>query len=198
MNTVQIIFKERTLIIRESNKNEQAEIEKIHKAAFEKTEGAEKAQGISYLVRDLFDDETAMPIHSLVAIENEKLIGHILFTKVTITDCPLDIEAQILAPLAVLPDFQSTGVGGRLIDEGLRQLKKAGIDLVFVLGHIDYYPRSGFINDAKSRGFEAPFYIPEEFAGAWMVMELASGFIGKAKGIVKCSDVLNQPQHWRE
>ncbi|MCP3943255.1 MAG: N-acetyltransferase [Desulfobacteraceae bacterium] len=186
--------------IRVSNKKEQrqTEIENIHKAAFRKTVSAEKAQEIVNLVHDLFDDETAMPIHSLVAIENEKLIGHVLFTKVTITDCPVEVEAQILAPLAVLPDCQSTGIGGRLIKEGLHLLKEAGTDLVFVLGHIDYYPRSGFINDAKSLGFEAPYYIPEEFAGAWMVMELSSGIIGKAKGKVECSDVLNQPQHWRE
>ncbi len=184
--------------IRVSNKKEQAEIEKIHKTAFGKTEGTEKAQGIVNLVHDLFDDETAMPIHSLVAIENKKLVGHVFFTKVAITDCPVKVEAQILAPLAVLPDCQSTGIGGHLIKEGLRQLKEAGTDLVFVLGHIDYYPRSGFINDAKSLGFEAPYYIPEEFAGAWMVMELSSGIIGKAKGKVECSDVLNQPQHWRE
>jgi len=186
------------LKIRVSNKKEQEEIEKIHKVAFGKTEGAEKAQEIVNLVHDLFDDKTAMPMHSLVAIENKKLIGHVFFTKVTITDSPVEVEAQILAPLAVLPDYQSTGIGGRLIKEGLRQLKEAGIDLVFVLGHIDYYPRSGFINDAKSLGFEAPYYIPEEFDGAWMVMELSSGSIGKAKGTVKCSNVLNQPQHWRE
>lgn len=184
--------------IRVSNKKEQTEIEKIHKAAFAKTEGAEKAQEIVNLVHDLFDDKTAKPIHSLVAIENKKLIGHILFTKVTITDCPVKVESQILAPLAVLPDCQSTGIGGCLIKEGLRHLKEAGTDLVFVLGHIDYYPRSGFINDAKSLGFEAPYYIPEEFSGAWMALELTSGIIGKAKGKVKCSDVLNQPQHWRE
>lgn len=184
--------------IRVSNKEEQAEIEKIHKAAFTKTEGSQKAQEIANLVHDLFDDETAMPIHSFVAIENEKLVGHVLFTKVTINDCPVEVEAQILAPLAVLPDCQSTGVGGRLVKEGLRQMKEAGIDLVFVLGHIDYYPRSGFINDAKSLGFEAPYHIPKEFARAWMVMELSPGIIGRAGGTVKCSEVLNHPQHWRE
>ena len=181
-----------------SKKEEQAEIEKIHKAAFEKTEGAEKAQIIADLVHDLFEDETAMPTHSFVALENEKLLGHVLFTKVIITGCPVDVKAQILAPLAVLPDCQSTGIGGGLIKEGLRQLKKEGTDLVFVLGHFDYYPRSGFINDAKRLGFKAPYYIPEEFADAWMVIELCPGIIGKAKGTVQCCDVLNQPQHWRE
>lgn len=184
--------------IRVSNKNEQAEIEKIHKAAFEQTEGAEKAQGIVNLVHDLFEDETAKPLHSFVAVEKDNLIGHVLFTKVTIIDCPIEVEAQILAPLAVLPGCQSTGIGVRLIEEGLHQLKEEGIDLVFVLGHIEYYPRAGFINDAKSMGLEAPYYIPEEFADAWMVMELSPGSINNARGKVKCSDVLNQPQHWRE
>ena len=184
--------------IRVSEENEQADIEKIHNAAFKKTEGAEKAREIARLVHDLFNDETAMPIHSLVAVDNGKLIGHVLFTKVTITDCPVEVDAQILAPLAVMPDYQSTGIGGRLIKAGLDLLKQAGTDLVFVLGHIDYYPRSGFINDAKRLGFEAPYPIPEEFAGAWMVMGLSPGSIDRAGGTVKCSDVLNQPEHWRE
>ncbi len=51
---------------------------------------------------------------------------------------------------------------------------------------------------AGKLGFKAPYPIPEEHAGAWMVIELSSGIIGKAKGTVECSDVLNQPQHWRE
>ncbi len=181
-----------------SKKEEQPKIEKIHKAAFEKTEGAQKAKIIADLVHDLFEDETAMPIHSFVAQENRKLLGHVLFTKVTITDCPVDVEARILAPLAVRPECQSTGIGTGLIKEGLRRLKEEGIDLVFVLGHIDYYPRSGFINDAQSLGFKAPYYIPEEFADAWMVIALAPGIIGKAKGRVQCGDILNQPEHWRE
>lgn len=184
--------------LRNTRKVEQAVIEQIHQAAFEKTEGAEKARGIAKLVHDLFDDETALPLCSIVAIEEERPVGHILFTKVDIADCPVKVNAQILAPLAVHPDSQSIGIGGKLIEEGLRQLKEAGTDLVFVLGHIDYYPRSGFINDARSLGFEAPYDIPEEFADAWMVIELTEGALRKAKGKVKCSDVLNQPEHWRE
>ncbi|MES9857655.1 MAG: hypothetical protein ABW166_13785 [Sedimenticola sp.] len=77
------------------------------------------------------------------------------------------------------------------------QLKDSGVELVFVLGHPDYYLRSGF-NPAGVLGYEAPYHIPEEHAGAWMVQELCSGIIGKVKGKVQCSDVLSQPQHWRE
>ena len=179
--------------IRHSHKSDRFGIEQIHKTAFGKVEGPV----IAGLVNDLFDDKTAEPRLSLVAIRNQKIAGHILFTKANIRQSPISVSASILAPLAVHPEAQATGVGSLLIKEGLSRLKKNGVDLVFVLGHPDYYPRSGF-TPAGKLGFKAPYPIPEENAGAWMVIELSSGTIGKAKGIVECSDVLNQPEHWRE
>jgi putative acetyltransferase len=185
--------KEETLKIRQSVESDKLEIETIHENAF----GKEKGPEIAELVRGLFDDKTAMPILSLVAVEDEKRIGHILFTKVNILQTRESVSAQILAPLAILPEFQRTGVGGALIKEGLHQLKKTNVELVFVLGHPDYYPRSGF-TPAGVLGFEAPYPIPEEHAGAWMVQELCSGVLGRVKGKVQCCDVLNHPMHWRE
>ena len=185
--------KERTLEIRLSNKSERNEILSIHRIAF----GEEKGPVIAKLVDDLFDDETAMPILSLVAIDNGKLIGSILYTKVHITQTEMPIEAQILAPLAIHPDQQKQGIGETLINEGLNLLKTAGTELVFVLGHPGYYPRCGFV-PAGTLGFEAPYPIPGEHADAWMVQELNGDVIGKTTGKVKCSKVLNEPQHWRE
>ena len=76
-------------------------------------------------------------------------------------------------------------------------MKESGVQLVFVLGHPDYYPRSGF-KPAGVLGYEAPYPIPAENADAWMVQELFSGIIGRVRGTVKCSDAMNQPEHWRE
>ena len=81
--------------------------------------------------------------------------------KAEILESTESVSVRILAPLAVLPEAQSTGIGGQLIKEGLNQLKKSGVDLVFVLGHPDYYPRSGFTT-AGVLGYEAPYPIPEE------------------------------------
>jgi putative acetyltransferase len=181
------------LEIRKSTEPDRAEIENIHTKAF----GVEKGPEIAELVNGLFDDKTAMPLLSLVAVEEEKIIGHILFTKAKVTQTEEPVSAQILAPLAIFPDSQSKGVATQLIKEGLKQLKNSGVELVFVLGHPDYYPRSGF-NPAGILGFEAPYHIPEEHAGAWMVQELCSGVIGRVQGKVQCSEVLNQPEHWRE
>jgi putative acetyltransferase len=83
------------------------------------------------------------------------------------------------------------------IEKGLRHLTKTGVDLVFVLGHPEYYPRYGF-KPAGHLGFEAPYPIPDEHADAWMVQALRPGVIGSVSGKVRCADELNMPEHWRE
>lgn len=179
--------------IRRSVKSDEADIKNIHTQAF----GEKKGPEIAELVKGLLWDRTATPLLSLVAVENEKLIGHILYTRARITMAEEPVSVQLLGPLAVLPGVQKTGIGGRLIKEGLIQLKKSGVALVFVLGHPDYYPRYGF-KPAGIVGYEAPYPIPEEYAGAWMVQELSSGYIGRISGKIKCCEVFDQPQHWRE
>ena len=66
--------------IKKSTQSERQEILDIHQKAF----GKEKGFVIAKLVNDLLDDKTAMPILSLVAIEDDRLIGHILYTKAAI------------------------------------------------------------------------------------------------------------------
>jgi len=181
------------LKIRKSIEPDKPEINSMYIKAF----GEEKGSEIGSLVNDLFDDKTAEPLFSLVAVEDEKIIGHILFTKADVTQTDEPVSARILAPLAILPDAQGRGVGGQLVKEGLSQLKLSEVELVFVLGHPEYYPRFGFI-PAGVQGYEAPYHISEEHAGAWMVQELCPGVIGRVKGKVQCSEVLNHPEHWQE
>lgn len=179
--------------IRKSTEADKSEIETVHIQAFGEKEGLE----IAKLVNDLLEDETAYPLLSLVAVKNNKIVGHVLYTCATITQTTESVSAQLLAPLAVLPEVQNQGIGAYLIREGLSQLRESGVELVFVLGHPNYYPRCGF-RIAGVIGFEAPYPIPEENADAWMVVELKEGVIGKVKGKVQCAKVLSHPQHWRE
>ena len=179
--------------IRKSTETDRVAIEEVHTKAF----GEEKGLEIAALVNGLFDDTTAAPLLSLVAEEKDQLVGHILYTKAILKGANTPVSIRLLAPLAVLPEAQAQGVGRKLIKEGLNQLRDAGVDLVFVLGHPDYYPRCGFM-PAGVLGFEAPYPIPDEHAGAWMVQALKDGVIGRVKGKVRCAEVLDQPQHWRE
>ena len=181
------------MFIRESNDSDVTDIMTINTRAF----GNEKGPEIADLVHDLLDDQTALPLLSLVALENERLVGHILFTNAKVEQTDETVSAQILAPLAVVPEKNSLGVGRLLVNEGLKMLQESGVELVFVLGHPDYYPRHGF-KLAGVLGYEAPYPIPEKDAGAWMVQELIPGVIGRVTGKIQCADVLNQPEHWRE
>ena len=179
--------------IRPTKESDLHDVLHVVKAAF----GNENGQEVVDLVKGLLGDTSVMPILSLIVVRDNQAIGHILFTKAQIIDSNHLISAVILAHLAVIPAAQSKGVGGQLINEGLKCLSESGVDLVFVLGHPDYYPRHGF-KPASILGFDAPYPIQQEHADAWMVKELRSGVIGSVSGKVQCSDVLNQPEHWRE
>jgi len=178
------------LIIKKTSHSDLNDVLRIQKEAFGHDEE-------SNLVNSLMRDDSAKPLVSLLAIDNGEAVGHILFTKVWVTGREKSVSAMILAPLAILPHAQNKGIGGKLIKEGLEQLSKSKVDLVFVLGHPGYYPRYGF-KPAGALGFEAPYPIAEKNADAWMVQELKSGVIENISGKIICADMLNKPEYWRE
>ena len=178
------------LQIREAVETDLNDVLYIERLAF----GSDKEAA---LVTDLLHDPSAKPVLSLLAFINERAVGHILFTAARLTGTEDTASIVILAPLAILPDTQKQGIGGKLIEQGLASLSRSGVDLVFVLGHPEYYPRYGFA-PAGHLGFEAPYPIPDEHAGAWMVQALRPGVIGTVRGEVICANALNKPEHWRE
>ena len=178
------------MFIRQSTKADLQTVMRVEREAFGYDKEAE-------LVRDLLADPSARPLISLLAFEGGQAVGHILFTAARLERADPEPTISLLAPLAVLPDFQNRGVGGKLIEHGLELLREAGVEVVFVLGHPGYYPRHGF-QPAGVHGLDAPYPIPPEHAGAWMVQELRPGMIGTVRGTVRCADALDQPQHWRE
>jgi len=173
------------------------DLQQLHQQAFSVTNSMEKGKVIGELVKNLLVDPTAEPVYSLIAVEQDTVVGHVLFTRVHLEGVENNIAAQILAPLAVHPDSQAKGIGKKLAMTGLDALRKSKIQLVFVLGHPGYYPRCGF-TPAGVCGFEAPYPIPSEHASAWMVQDLTPGILGTIKGKIRCAETLQQPEHWRE
>ena len=116
---------------------------------------------------------------SLVAVQQARVVGHILFSPVTVTDAPEGLRAVGLAPMSVLPEFQNRGIGSRLVHEGLDACKRRGEQAVVVLGHPTYYPRFGF-ERAKDRGLDNEYGADESF----MVLELEEGALQQIRGLV--------------
>ncbi len=124
-------------------------------------------------------------ILSLVAISNNKVIGHILFSPVTIETQSGVIEGMGLAPMAVLPELQNKGIGSKLVKEGLRIINTTKCPFVIVLGHEKYYPRFGF-QRASKYGLKSQWEgVPDE---AFMVIILNDSVMKGASGIVRYRD----------
>lgn len=118
---------------------------------------------------------------SFVAVRNERIVGHLLFTPVTLEPTPRK-EPRILGlgPMSVHPDAQGHGIGSTLVDTGLSEVARAGADGVVVLGHPEWYPRFGFAPAAHyglKLGLEAP---PEAF----LALEFASGAFPRDGAVV--------------
>ena len=181
---------EQSLIIRETTDEDLENILEIERLAFGEEDEAQ-------LTKNLLHDPTAEPRVSLLAWENDRPVGHVLFTAVRLNPNRPEIICSELAPLAILPEKQKQGIGGALIRKGLEILKERGTDLVFVLGHPSYYPRHGF-RPSGVQGIDAPYPIPAKDADAWMVQELRSGVLGSVQGKVVCAKTLDRPEYWRE
>jgi len=87
---------------------------------------------------------TCPEAYALVAEDDGEIVGHILFTPAKIESDERSVVGMGLAPMAVAPARQRQGIGSRLVERGLSDLKSRGCPFVIVLGHPDFYPRFGF------------------------------------------------------
>lgn len=118
---------------------------------------------------------------SLVA-EEDAVVGHILFTPVTIDHPEYPLIGMGLAPMAVHPDRQRRGIGTQLVTRGLEMLRERACPFVVVVGHPEYYPRFGF-EPASRRGLASQWAgIPDE---AFMVLVLDETAMAGAAGVAR-------------
>lgn len=120
---------------------------------------------------------------SLVAELGGEVVGHIMFSPVTVRQevaAPAEIGMVGLGPMSVLPTCQRAGIGGRLIVAGLDACRQLGFTSVCVLGHPDYYPRFGFV-PASEFQLGCIYPVPDP---VFMVLELIPGRLSAVSGIV--------------
>ncbi len=120
-----------------------------------------------------------LPLVSLVAESNGHVIGHILFSPVSLAG-GADVCLMGLGPMAVHPAHQRRGIGTALVREGLDRCREMGCAAAVVLGHPDYYQRFGFV-PASSYGISCEYDVPDE---VFMLVELQPRSLQRAKGKV--------------
>lgn len=158
--------------IRSEKPDDESGVRRVHEAAF----------APSLLEANLVDMlcKAGKALVSLVAIDEGQIVGHVLFSPVSIAIAPDQFRAVGMAPVGVLPAFQNKGIGSRLIRQGLDQCREAGYDAVVVLGHTSYYPRFGFLPGSHF-GLENAYNANDAF----MALELKEGALAGVSGLVQ-------------
>jgi putative acetyltransferase len=158
--------------IRDSFHSDLAAIREIHAAAFGRADEADLALRVM---------SSAKPCVSLVAEEDGEIVGHVLFSPVSVDGHSFARPPMGLAPLAVTPDLQRGGVGSALSRAGLEACRALGAPFAVVLGHPSYYPRFGFVPAARF-GLTFGAAPPRD---SFMALELVPGALAGVRGPVR-------------
>jgi putative acetyltransferase len=165
----------RAMIIREERQGDAERVREVNLAAFETSTEADLVDALR---------RQARPLVSLVAEDDANVIGHILFSPVTLASDP-GLMLMGLAPMAVVPSRQRQGVGSTLVREGLERCQQLNVAAVVVLGHSEYYPRFGFL-PAFRLSLRSEYDGPDE---AFMVRELRDGALRGLSGTIRYHSV---------
>ena len=122
------------MVIRETTESDFEEVFSLIQSAFGNREESD-------LVRRLISDNDVLI--NLVAESSSVILGNIVVSTITM-EPDLGLFCGGIAPLSVLPDQQSLGIGSKLMKSVIKESKKMEIDALFLLGDPDYYNRFGF------------------------------------------------------
>jgi len=161
------------VIIREERPGDAQQIRIVNQRAFGQNEEANIMDKLR---------RTCPNAISLVAISGDQIVGHILFTPVTIQAEEKMITGMGLGPMAVLPEFQRQGIGSQLVKAGLKVIEKAEHPFVVVLGHPGYYPRFGFVPASRHRFVSEYEDVPDE---AFMILVFDQSALKGVSGVAK-------------
>lgn len=162
------------MIIRTEEKRDHKAVYDLNYRAFNNREDEPK------IVEKGRQSETFIPELSIVAEEEGRgIIGHLLLSLAKVIVGQKEHDVIALGPIAVMPERQKQGIGKALIEEGLEKCRQLGYQLVFLIGHTEYYPKFGF-KPARAHGLELKQYdVPDE---VFMVCEIQEGALQEIKG----------------
>lgn len=166
------------------------EIRRLFTSVFSDSEGQSEGALIGNLAYELITETDERDLYGFVAIEQDKITGCILFTRLTFESRK---NAFILGPVAIHTDWQGRGIGQKLISFGIMSLKEKGVELVMTYGDPRFYSKVGF-HPVAVASIQAPFTLsrPE----GWLGQSLVSDSIEPISGRLTCVEAFNKPEYW--
>ena len=164
------------------------DVRDVHLCAFPEGE----REIVSKLAINLLSERTTPQTISLVAETEGAVVGHVAFSPVTI-DNNQNLQGYILAPLGVKPDNQKRRIGSKLIESGMQQLLKMGVNILFVYGDPEYYSKFGFSADVADL-YTPPYNLQYPFG--WQAIVLNECTIAKSSINIACVTSLCDPDLW--
>lgn len=167
------------------------EIKQLFIKTFSDSEGQTEGSLIGNLVVDFMTQTDSQDLYVFIAIENEEIIGSIIFSKLKFEKSQTD--AFLLSPVAVHPNHQGKGIGQKLINFGHEKLKNNGVELVFTYGDINFYAKVGY-KVISEKIVKAPLEL--SYPEGWLAQSLVNNEIHPISGDSYCVEAINNPKYW--
>ncbi len=175
---------------RSYRQSDSSAIESLFVSVFTQSEGESEGGLIGNLARDLMTGTDRRDLFGFVAVQREKIVGAIFFSRLTFET---DIDVFILSPVAVHSDHQGMGIGRTLIAHGLKELKHRGVRVVTTYGDPGFYAKVGF-HPLSQDMIKAPLALSQP--GGWLGQSLTSDPIMAIPGRCSCVKALDNPVYW--
>jgi len=168
--------------------NQIAEIQSLFTSTFSDSEGPAEGESIGQLALEMLN---TADLQCFIASEEKRIIASIIFSRLSFAES--DIQAFLLGPVAVLTAYQKQGIGQALIQFGLQQLRKQGVELAVTYGDPGYYSKVGF-EPVSTQQVPAPMAL--SMPQGWLAQSLTDVKIPNISGKSKCVPAIAKPEYW--
>ncbi len=173
------------MLIRTIRQEDYSAVDDLLRSAFSKT--TDGYHNEAELVNKIRLDPSYHKKLEVVADDDNQIVGHGLLSEIVIINSSDSFPGLCLAPLAVQPAFQKSGIGTAIINELESRAINQGYQFISVLGWPEYYPKFGY-QKASDYGIKAPFPAPDE---TYMIKELVPNGLRGVNGTVKYLKAFN-------
>jgi predicted N-acetyltransferase YhbS len=132
-----------------------------------------------YLVYNLRNTNEFIKELDFVALNNNEIIGNIMYVKSKIINNDLEYTVLTFGPISVLPEHQNKGIGGKLINHTIKLSKEMEYKAIIIYGDPEYYKRFGFKESIEYKITNKD----KKFPVALLVLELFPNALNGIEGI---------------